>query len=827
MLMLRHTNFFLSGLLLAGSVTSVAQSQSTFAEPVLDLRNAFNHQEIGTAPKFADKSYERSSFPSQTDFQSRLGWPFMKRLVLDQKAFWTSGKDIGHQGAIPSLSFAAITGALIAGDDWISQQVPDSARQLKRSRDLSQFSTFSLAGAAGAALVWGHVTRNDHLRETGLLSAETAINSTAVAFALKNVTQRPRPLPRDGNFLSTGGSFPSAHSALAWSVASVVAHEYPGPLTKFLAYGSASAVTVTRLTSKEHFASDVIVGSALGWYMGRQTYRRHHDPELGGGPWGSVEFKSAEPRPRSENMGSPYVAVDSWVYPIFDRLSALGYAQTGYAGLRPWTRLECARLLEEAGERFVDGTKLDQEGRRLYQALAVEFQDESTRLDGAANLGLSVDSIYSRVTQISGRPLRDGYHFEQTIINDNGRPYAEGFNSITGMSGHAVAGPLSFDFRAEYQHAPTLASDPFNMLETIAKQDGTPTLANGIPATNRFRLLNSTVGVTYRGIQFSFGKQSLWLGPGAGGPFLFSNNAEGVPMLRIEQSSPIHIPGLSRLLGPMRSEFFLGQLSGHHWVLSKDTFFGPNNVAQPYIHGEKISFKPTANLEFGMGITSLFGGPDLPFTWGNFLRSLYVNAAPGSPADPGDRRSTFEFSYRVPYLRNWLTIYADSLVDDEFSPLGSTRPSMRMGMYLPRLPKVPKLDLRLEGVYTDVPGQQPTGFVYFNARYRGGYTNNGSLLGSWIGREGRGGQAWSTYWFSPRSQLQLSYRHAENDREFIGGGRLNDFGVKTEFMLRSDVAVSGSLQYERWNFPVLSPKAQSNLAASFQCTFYPHWKLQR
>jgi hypothetical protein len=817
----RRIDLALPAVLLAGTLTSFAQVANTAADPVL------HDQEIGSVPlsTHPDEHHIDSLFLPRTPFRNRQGWPIMTRLASDQKAFWTSGHKVGHQPALPFLSFAAMTGGLIAGDGWISKQVPDSARQLRRSRDLSQVATFSLAGAAGVALVWGHMTRNDHLRETGLLSMESAINSTAVALALKSVTRRPRPSGHEGNFLSNGSSFPSAHSALSWSVASVVVHEYPGPLTKLLAYTSASAVTLTRLASKEHFASDVVVGSALGWYLGRQTYRRHHDPELGGGPWGNVDFKSAEPRPRLENMGSPYVAVDSWVYPIFDRLSALGYMQTGYAGLRPWTRMECARLLEEAGGRLADGE--DDEGRKLYQALAVEFQDESTRLDGATNLGFSVDSIYSRVTQISGRPLRDGYHFGQTIINDNGRPYAEGFNAITGVSGHAVAGPVSFDFRGEYQHAPSVTSDPPNVLAAIARQDGTPTLANGIPVTNRFRLLNSTVGVTYRGIRFSFGKQSLWLGPGVGGPFLFSNNAEGLPMLRIEQSSPIHIPGLSRLLGPMRSEFFLGQLSGHRWVLSKDTFFGPNNVTQPYIHGEKISFKPTANLEFGMGITSLFGGPDLPFTWGNFLRSLYVNAAPGSPADPGDRRSTFEFSYRVPYLRNWLTIYADSLVDDEFSPLGSTRPSMRMGMYFPRLPKLPKLDLRLEGAYTDVPGQQPTGFVYFNARYRGGYTNNGSLLGSWIGREGRGGQAWSTYWFSPRSQLQLSYRHAENDSEFIGGGRLNDFGIKSGFMLHSDVAVSGSLQYERWNFPVLSPKAQSNLAASFQCTFYPHWKIQR
>ncbi|MGH7488478.1 MAG: capsule assembly Wzi family protein, partial [bacterium] len=291
------------------------------------------------------------------------------------------------------------------------------------------------------------------------------------------------------------------------------------------------------------------------------------------------------------------------------------------------------------------------------------------------------------------------------------------------------------------------------------------------------------VAITFRSVQVSFGKQSLGLGPGDGGSFLFSNNAEPIPMLRVDQVSPIRIPLLSRVLGPARSEFFLGQLSGQHWVNSGGTLFGPTIDPQPFIHGTKVSFKPTPNFEFGMGFTVLFGGPGLPFTWHNFLRTFHSNAVPGTTADAGDRRSTFDFSYRVPYLRDWLTIYADSLVEDEVSPLGSTRPSMRMGVYLPQIPKVPKLDLRLEGVYTDVPGQQSTGFIYFNGRYRSGYTNNGNLLASWIGREGRGGQAWATYWYSPRSKFQLAYRHAEVDKEFIGGGRLNDFGGSAQFML--------------------------------------------
>jgi hypothetical protein len=550
-------------------------------------------------------------------------------------------------------------------------------------------------------------------------------------------------------------------------------------------------------------------------------------PESASQPQPSAEIPepSAASRWKPQNMGSSAIPVDSWIYPLFDRLAAFGYVSTGYTGIRPWTRMECARMLQEADEYLGQGAESESEAERIYQVLVVEFSDETRRLGGGSNLGASVDSIYVRATAISGPPLRDGYHFGQTLINDYGRPHAEGFNDVTGVTAHAEAGPLSFSVQGEYQHAPAVASDASSVLLATAQQDGTWPLPNGRPALRQFRLLESSGALTWHNLQVSFGRQSLWLGPGVSGPFLFTNNAAPIPMARIDQVSPLQVPGVSRVLGPARMEFFLGQVSGHHWIFSDGVLHGPVIHPQPYLHGGKIGFKPTSNLEFGLGYTVLFGGPGIPFTWHNFFRTFTAfNQSPGSAADPGDRRSTFDFSYRVPYLRHWLTIYADALVEDEISPLGSTRPSLRMGTYFSHLPKLPHLDLRLEGLYTDVPGQQATGFLYWNGRYRSGYTHEGNLLASWIGRQGRGGQAWATYWLTPRSQLQLSFRHVEVDQAFIGGGRLNDFGGRGEFMLRSDFGISGFLQYEQWSFPVLAARSQSNFTISLQLTFYPHWR---
>src|SRR5262249_49772682 len=256
-----------------------------------------------------------------------------------------------------------------------------------------------------------------------------------------------------------------------WSIASVMAHEYPSTFTKILAYGLATGVSATRVTGQQHFSSDVIIGSALGWYFGRQVYRAHHDTELGGDSWGDLlpdSSSSGEKTRNPENMGSPYVPLDSWVYSALERLAAMGYIKSAYLGIRPWTRLECARMLDEAQQNIADEDDHSGEATRIYVELAKEFSPEAGRLNGEANVGASLDSVYARMTNISGPPLRDGYHFGQTIINDYGRPYGEGFNSAVGFTAHSEAGPLSISVQGEYQHAPAVSSDPLSVLQATA-----------------------------------------------------------------------------------------------------------------------------------------------------------------------------------------------------------------------------------------------------------------------------------------------------------------------------------------------------------------------
>ena len=59
------------------------------------------------------------------------------------------------------------------------------------------------------------------------------------------------------------------------------------------------------------------------------------------------------------------------------------------------------------------------------------------------------------------------------------------------------------------------------------------------------------------------------------------------------------------------------------------------------------------------------------------------------------------------------------------------------------------------------------GFFYYNQTWISGFTNSRNLMGNWVGREGQGVQAWTSYWLTPRNKLQFEFRHLKISREFI------------------------------------------------------------
>jgi hypothetical protein len=538
-------------------------------------------------------------------------------------------------------------------------------------------------------------------------------------------------------------------------------------------------------------------------------------------------YTPASPITFVSTVGSPYIPVDSWVYPALIRLQGLGYLDTAFLGLRPWTRLSILHMLQRTADQ-IDADTDNQEARDIYLSVLHEVAPGLENSFGQRKLRAEFESAYTIPRGIIGIPLRDSFHIGQTIINDYGRVYEEGFNNYTGFSAYGDLGRFSLYFRGEYQHAPS-ATGYSTALFTYLSQtvDGIPIASNPvqdtiphgpIPTTNLFRVQEATLSYNILNHEVSFGKNDHWWGPAKGGSFAWSNNTENIYTFEIDRMEPLRIPLLSRLIGPMRYDFLVGSLKGHT---------DPND---PWVHAEKISFKPTTNLEFGFERTVIWGGKGhAPITVHTFLRSFLSlqNVTPEekfSRDDPGARFGTFDFSYRLPFLRKWLTLYTDSLVHDDVSPVSAPRRSaFRPGLYLSQFPGIPKLDLRVEGVTTDAVSTGGPNFFYNEVVQKQGYTNKGLIMGDWIGRQATGGQAWLTWHLSPQEQVQFNYRTAKTSKELVlGGATQADYQVNVVKRIHKDIEINGWVQFERWVAPVYKPGPQYDTTINAAITWYPH-----
>ena len=203
------------------------------------------------------------------------------RIWRDQEELWTAPfkKSNLKWDALVLLG----TGALIATD---RQTVPDvSQHTIDVSSNVSNATIYGTGTAAGSIWIAGLISDNPHQKETGLLTLEALTDAMPIYTVLQVIAGRERPGEGTGNGRfwqkhSIDGSFPAGHAMFCWTMATVVAHEYPRWWVKALFYGAAATVSVTRFTAHDHFAADTFVGTALGYFIGRHIFHAHCNPDF-------------------------------------------------------------------------------------------------------------------------------------------------------------------------------------------------------------------------------------------------------------------------------------------------------------------------------------------------------------------------------------------------------------------------------------------------------------------------------------------------------------------------------------------------------------------
>jgi membrane-associated phospholipid phosphatase len=794
-----------------------------------------------------------------------------KRFLRDQKAIWTSPLHVQPLDAIWLVPLAVSTGVLINSDQHtMTQALHISPDDQKTANNISNGGIVALGAIPAGAYTWSLFNHAPQAHETGLLAGEAVANGLVVNQALKFVFRRDRPLVNNsqGKFFSSGitdSSFPSNHATAAWAIAAVVGEEYPGWLPRLTLYGLATTVSVSRVLAYQHFPSDVLVGSATGWLIGHYVYRAHHNYSLT--PFSTrPEFEdylahhvgratpanagsSAAPalqdsiadlppdpianrrplpfNPDPDTIGSTNVPMDSWIYPALERLGSMGLIPTQNVGIRPWTRQECLRQLQQAEELAdrPDGFSpgLVAEAHRLMTDLHHELADEPVSYEA-----LSLESVYARYGTIAGPALADSYHFGQTWWNDFGRPLGRGSSFIGGVSYRAHYGRLFFYDRQELQHSPGNPAESaainalINQLDRIEPDSPQIQPIAARAAYDRQRPIELYGGVAFGGNALSLGKQELYWGPTTMGPLSLSSNAEPNYNLRFVSTRPHPLPFFPSI-GTYRFDIVLGKLSGHSYP------------ARPWYNGQKASFNFGDYLEIGFTRWSVFWGEGHPITLHSFKENVFSfnstgsyvgnGAAPyGDRNDPGDRKSNFDFRYKLPFLRKVVTLYADAYSDDDPSPIDAPRRAVwNPGIYLARLPFLPHMDLRVEAVSsTGLPSDFGGAHFFINNQYLDSNTNKGFMLGNAIGRDARAIEGRTGYWFSSRTRIEGGYRQNKGGTAFLpGGGTITDGFVNSSFAINRHWTAQVFAQYERFLIPSYMNGSQHNASGWLQITWNP------
>jgi membrane-associated phospholipid phosphatase len=237
-------------------------------------------QEPGTAASIPPKAAVKSD-----DLREGAWRKLPANFVHDQKDMWLFPLKVaeGHYW-LPTVLVIAATAALIYTDP----KTEPHFRQTDPFQDSDHALGGTVSGGVIAAVpavfyVASLVRKDDYGQATSLLAGEAVVDDTVLMVVAKAITRRLRPsdIPVYGNYndtffqqhkgtLGAGSSFPSGHAMMSFSVAAIFAHRYrQHRWVPFVAYGVATAISFSRLTTGAHFPSDVLFGAATGFAIAR------------------------------------------------------------------------------------------------------------------------------------------------------------------------------------------------------------------------------------------------------------------------------------------------------------------------------------------------------------------------------------------------------------------------------------------------------------------------------------------------------------------------------------------------------------------------------
>jgi membrane-associated phospholipid phosphatase len=266
--------------LFALAIPSLAPAQTTTPDQALPAAAPSTESPETAAP---------SATSPELGYDRPVSWKgLFHNWVDDQKHIWTfPARLVQGQNLVPTAAVVGATVGLFYAD-------PAEARYFRGTTAFNGFrnvftgnaTAIGMGATAASMYAIGRIRKDSKMQHTGLLIGEALADTALVQTVLKDATMRLRPIqyPASGWFVTSStptkyirgnSSFPSGHSMVAFSVATIVARRYGNHRwVPYVAYGLASTVAFSRLTLNVHFVSDVVMGGAIGYSISRFTVLR-------------------------------------------------------------------------------------------------------------------------------------------------------------------------------------------------------------------------------------------------------------------------------------------------------------------------------------------------------------------------------------------------------------------------------------------------------------------------------------------------------------------------------------------------------------------------
>jgi hypothetical protein len=449
-------------------------------------------------------------------------------------------------------------------------------------------------------------------------------------------------------------------------------------------------------------------------------------------------------------LSSANVPLDSPIYLYLEKLAGYGLTTTDFRGIRPYSKVEVARLVRESEAAAKSGKEISPLFMQIVDRLKTLVSREYILLAAKEEVPLFdytlLDTARLRYVQLDGMPrsferqvhdpggdgvfgIGSGLRPDNTYPSPAQQRGTEGTPLFPNNEGIRYRRGENAELRfAGEAHASRYLTALMEPLLIYGSADGEAML----------RLNKGYMKFGGGGLELELGRDANWLGLGSRGNITLTNNAQNFDLLKLSSPEPITLGSWGMVKYSLIASRF-----------NRTVTAGVER--QPWFYALKFSYKPADNWEVGFNLGRQVGGPGGNTGGGDTIRGLIG----GTNSDNSNGLAGFEVRYRAHWLRN--TEFYGEFSGEDTASFWPIVESYVAGFFIPNLTKDGRDDIRFEYFL----GNQ---ILYTNGTFPEGYLYDGMQIGHSQGGAAQDFFVRYSHWFSTSNTLALEYFHGNRGK---------------------------------------------------------------